>query len=332
MHRLNRPRGLKALALIFPAIWLTGCVEYTIETTVNPDGSGLRTERMEATEDPDVGVVAPESFLELMYAGEAYGWSHREEVDDDGDTYHVFQRRTEVADLPSWSGLSDKVRISGAVRDKAGNKIGYVTMGDLRFRNAVHVRRSADSDGNASFVFREVFTWEKAVDAVGELLMEDLEDALAATYPRLSPEERGQIVGFARARFWTAVEDGLFSGDGDEDALLADAPHGTAVQAVNIVRMEYPGEDLGSVDRLLREALAENDDRFVTFLQEELPGLNIALNAGITFRLNMPGRVTDSNAHHRDGTTLVWEFGPGDALSAPVEIYAESAVGGGPPT
>ena len=108
MHRMNRPRGLKALALIFPALWLAGCVEYTIETTVNPDGSGLRTERMEATEDPDVGVVAPESFLELMYAGEAYGWSHREEVDDDGDTYHVFQRRTEVADLPSWSGLSDK--------------------------------------------------------------------------------------------------------------------------------------------------------------------------------------------------------------------------------
>jgi len=330
MHRIRRQNGPKALAILLPAVWLAGCVEYTIETTVNPDGSGVRTERMEATEDPDVG-VAPESFLEVMYAGEAYGWSHREEVDDDGDTYHVFERRTEVADLPSWSGLSDKIRISGTVRDKAGKKIGYVTMGDLRFRNAVHLRRSADSDGNASFAFRETFTWEKAVDAVGELLMEDLEDALVATYPGLSPEERGQIVGFARARYWMAVEDGLFSADGTEDALLADAAHGSAAQALNIVRMQYPDEDLESVDRLLIESLAESDDRFVAFLQEELPGLNVALNSKITFRLNMPGRVTDSNAHHRDGSTLVWEFGPGDALSAPVEIYAESVIGGGPP-
>jgi hypothetical protein len=330
MHRIRRQSGPKALSLLLPAVWLAGCVEYTIETTVNPDGSGVRTERMEAAEDPDVG-VDPESFLEVMYAGEAYGWSHREEVDDDGDAYHVFERRTEVADLPSWSGLNDKIRISGAVRDKAGEKIGYITMGDLRFRNAVHLRRSADSDGNASFAFRETFTWEKAVDAVGELLMKDLEEALVATYPRLSPEERGQIVGFARARYWMAVEDGLFSADGNEDALLSDAAHGTAAQALNIVRMQYPGETLESVDRLLHESVAESDDRFVTFLQEELPGLNVALNSEITFRLNMPGRVTDSNAHHRDGTTLVWEFGPGDALSAPVEIYAESVVGRGPP-
>jgi hypothetical protein len=152
----------------------------------------------------------------------------------------------------------------------------------------VHLRRSADSDGNASFAFRETFTWEKAVDAVGELLMEDLEDALVATYPGLSPEERGQIVGFARARYWMAVEDGLFSADGTEDALLADAAHGSAAQALNIVRMQYPDEDLESVDRLLSESLAESDDRFVAFLQEELPGLNVALNSKITFRLNMP--------------------------------------------
>ena len=323
---LSRQRGLEALTLILPAIWLTGCVEYTVETTVNPDGSGHRTERMDVSEDPEVG-VSLESFPELMYTGEAYGWSHEEEVDDDGDTYHVLRRRTEVADLPSWSALSDKIRISGAVRDKAGNKIGYVTMGELRFRNAVHVQRSADSDGNVSLAFRETFTWEKAVDAVGEFLMEGLEESLSARYPRLTPEERGQIVGFARARFWTAVDEGFFSGDGNEDALLSDAAHETAAQALNIVRMQYPGEELESVDRLLSEALVESDDRFVAFLEEELPGLNVALNSEIIFRLNLPGRVTDSNAHHRDGTTLVWEFGPGDAVSAPVEIYAESVVG-----
>jgi hypothetical protein len=44
----------------------------------------------------------------------------------------------------------------------------------------------------------------------------------------------------------------------------------------------------------------------------------------------MPGVVTDSNAHKREGSTLIWEFGPADALYTPVEIFAESVVGGEP--
>ena len=28
----------------------------------------------------------------------------------------------------------------------------------------------------------------------------------------------------------------------------------------------------------------------------------------------------------RDGTTLIWKFGPGDAAGAPVELFAESVV------
>ena len=327
MSQNTKSPGIKLLTLILPAIWLTGCVEYTIESTVNPDGSGIRVEQMDVSAQDEVE-VSPDDFPSLMHAGEEDGWSHTEEVDDDGDTYHRFQRRTVVDDLASWSDLNDRVRISGAILDKAGSQIGYVTLGEVRFRNTVHVRRAADSDGDISFAYRETFTWEKAVDALAEFFMAELEETFVARYPRLSSEEVGQVVGFARARFWVAVDEGLFSGDGDEDQLMSEVAHRTAQQALNIVRLHYPEERSESVTDLLLGILVESDDRLVAFLEDELPGLNIALNSEIIFRLNMPGRVTDSNAHERDGTTLVWEFGPGDALHAPVEIFAESVVGG----
>jgi hypothetical protein len=320
-------KQMRTLALIFLAAGLTGCVEYTIESTVNTDGSGLRVESMEAAAEEEVA-VAPEDFPSLMSVRPEDGWTHTEETDEDGDTIHHFQRRTVVADLASWSDLSGQVRISGAVLDKAGTQIGYVTLGDVQFRNAVQLRRAADSDGKISFAYRETFTWERAVDAMAELLLEDLDDALHSRYPRLSAEERGQIVGFARARFWVAVDEGLLSGDGNEDALMSDAAQKTADQGLNLVRQHYPEEGIESLTNLFSGVLVESDERLVAFLEEELPGLNIAFNSEIIFRLNMPGRVTDSNAHERDGTTLVWEFGPGDALHTPVEVYAESVIEG----
>jgi hypothetical protein len=212
--------------------------------------------------------------------------------------------------------------------DRGGKEIGYITLGEVRFRNAIHVRRSADSDGNVSFVFRETFTWEKAVDALAEFLMKNLDDSLSVHYPKVTAEDRAAIVGFARSRFWVAVDEGLFTADGEEDEFLTAAAERTAEQALKIVKVHYPSAEQEPLTQLMVDALVETDEGFAEFVQQDLPGLNIALNSEITFRLNMPGRVTDSNAHERDGTTLVWEFGPGDALSDPVEVYAESVVGG----
>jgi hypothetical protein len=318
--------GLKALTVFLPALVFSACTEYTIETTVNADGSGVRVEKLEVGDVPDVK-VSREDFPSLMYVGEGERWSYAEVVVD-GDTVHGFHRRTLVDDLSSWSRLSDRVRIAGAVPAKARARIGYVTLGNVQFHNAVRVRRAADSDGTTSFTYRETFTWTQGVDAVGEFFMRELEQALTSRYPRLSPGERGEIVGFARARFWAAVEEGLLSGDADEDQLLAEAVDRTAEQAVKIVRLYDPRETEEALVEVLSQALGGGEDQLEALLEDELPGLNLAFNSDIIFRLNMPGRVTDSNAHKRDGTTLIWEFGPAEALQTPIEIYAESVVGG----
>jgi hypothetical protein len=59
-----------------------------------------------------------------------------------------------------------------------------------------------------------------------------------------------------------------------------------------------------------------------------LPGFSTAMNTEITFHLTMPGQVTTTNAHRRDGDLLIWEFNPTDALTAPIVLVAESVVGG----
>lgn len=322
-----RRRGrLRLLLLLLPAALLTACSEYTIETTVNPDGSGLRVERIEASENSDVN-VSPETFQALMHTSREDGWSHSEEVDDEGEPIHVFRRRTTMQNLPDWASLTGKVRISGALSSAATRTRGYVHLDEVRFSNELHLSTAADSEGTTSFTFRETFSWDRAVDALIEFLMAELDAELANRFPDMRVGERGQIIGFARARMWIAVEDGLLTEDGDDNRLLGEAVLRTAEQGIKVIRMRYPDAEQELLERVLRDILIDSDDRLVRFLEEETPGLNLALNSEIVFRLNLPGRVTRSNAHKRDNGTLVWEFSPSDAFQGPIEVFAEAEMG-----
>jgi len=316
------------LALILPAALLTACSEYTIETTVNPDGSGLRVERIEASENSDVK-VSPETFQALMHTSREDGWSHAEELDDEGEPVHVFRRRTEMRKLPDWADLSGTVRISGALHTAASRTRGYVHLDKVSFSNELHLSTSADSEGTTSFTYRETFSWDRAVDALVEFLMAELDAELANRFPDLRVGERGQVIGFTRARMWIAVENGLLTEDGDDDQLLGEVVRRTAEQGIKVIQMRYPDAEQELLERVLRDTLIDSDDRLVRFLEEEAPGLNLALNSEIVFRLKLPGRVTRSNAHHREDGTLVWEFSPSDAFQGPIEIFAEAEMGPG---
>jgi len=321
----TRRDGLRALALLLPALGPVGCTEYLIETTVNPDGSGLRVERIQV-EGNDGVEASPAQYPLLMHTGPREGWSHRVEVEERGDTVHVFDRRWPVEDLDAWSRLTGSVQIDGATPDKAGDRLGYVTLGNIRFRNHVQVGLGEVGDGSRSYTYRESFAWEDALDAVVEYFMTDVDRALSARYPRLSEGERGGIVGFARARYWVAVEEGLLDDDKKEEELIAEVVRRTAERGVRVVRVRYPEAGEEDLRELLRGVLLDEDEERLLTLVRELPGLELALNAEFVVRLDLPGQVTSTNAHKREGTTLVWEFGPGDALRAPVEIHAESVA------
>jgi hypothetical protein len=325
MRSIGRHQRVQIAALIVTLLGLGGCIEYTIETTLNADGSGVRREEMVVDENEDDWVdVSYAEFGVLMFVTGSYGWTHREEVRD-GDTVHVFQRQKALSDFASWVDLSGDVHIAGATRVDAGSNVGRVSLGDVHFRNAARVETGQVAE-YTTFTYRETFYWENLLDVLVEFFVQTFADMMDARYADLASGERGEIVGLVRGGLWSAVDQGILdAGDEEGKRLYAAFIDRTAPQAAEIARHSYPDADEGSFREMLQR-LYDDDEPLEQFMDEKLPGLALAINTAIVFRLNMPGRVTNSNSHDRDGNTLVWEFGPGDAGPGPVEIYAESVV------
>jgi len=321
-----RRAAICAIGLAIPG--LSACVDYTIETTLQADGSGVRSEKMEVGDNEDLK-LSPREFTDLMLVTPDRGWTHTMEVGDKNDTTYVLERRIPLEDLASWSILNDAVQLRGALSRDRNASFGVVTLGDVRFRNRVEVQRGTRADGRTSLTYRETFYWDGAVEALVEAFMEPLSQALTDKYPLLSEAEQGEVVGIARAHLWAACEDGMLSDDANEDRLLDQARDRTVEQVVPILRSRYPQEGESNFRDLLQHLYdgdGEVGEKAVTLFEERLPGLNLAFNTSLKIRLTMPGQVVSSNHQDKDGSTLVWELAPLDAAAQPFEIYAESVV------
>ena len=295
MTTRERTTATPLFALVAACCGLVACADYTAETTVNADGSGLREVWVKATDAPD-SPAEREEFVALTHLSQREGWTHGFSVESDGDTVFTFHKSTPVPDLASWSGVSGSLTIDGTTPAYAQERVGYVRLGDVRFRNSVRVARGRTSDGTTTLRYQETFTWEQALDVLGEVMVRSLDAQMVRRFPRLAPEERGQIAGAFRTRFWMMVDAGILDegSESDLEALVLDVVEG---------------------------------DEISDEVDKKLPGVDLGFNTSIVFRLRLPGEVTSSNAHRDDDGVLVWEFGPDDTLLAPVEIRAESVVG-----
>lgn len=325
--------GRTFVALSFLSVFgLSGCVEYTIETTIEADGSGERREEMvvDASADSDEtgrleASLSDEEFEQLMNVGPDYGWKHSSRVED-GDTLHVFERETRVRDLAGWSDLSGKVHIAGATSASAGSNVGRINLGDVHFQNSVQLEWGS-VPGGRSYTFRETFFWENILDALVEWYAQYVQNTLASQYRDLTAEERSEIAGLVKGGLWSAIDQGLLDASGEEEERLISAFIGRAEeQSMRIIRRRHPNADGTAFEHMLRQIYDDDEDNMAAFIATRLPGVELAANSEIVFRLNMPGRVTESNAHDQDGPTLIWKFGPGDAVTAPVEIFARSVL------
>jgi len=327
MKHTSMNRWLHVAALALPVLWLSGCIEYTIETTMNADGSGSRVEEMVVDEGDGTSVnVNYSEFGDLMFVTEDRGWTHREEVRD-GDSVHVFRRETEVGGIASWITNSDGVRIAGAVGPGADAHVGHVRLGDVQFRNTIQAETGRAGE-YTTYSYRESFFWENFPDVLVEYFAQSFADVVDARYPDLTSAQRGEVLGLVKGGLWSAIDQGLLdAGDKKEEELVSAFAERTASQAARIVRQAYPDAHAGLFQALLTEHYDDEDDELGDFIEGRLPGVQLAIQSEIVFRLNMPGRVTTSNAHDRDGATLIWKFGPADAATAPVVIFAESVIG-----
>ena len=326
-HRTSR---IASAAVALSMAGLGGCIEYQVDTTLRPDGTGRRELRVEATNAHDLQDydLTTQDFQRLTFLSEEEGWSYSAEVHEDGGTTHIFQRDRGVETLDAWSALEGDIRIAAALPSASSSKLGYLTLGDVHFRNRILVGTSQRSDGSETFNYQETFFWENGVDAILEVVLQEVEAALRRSYPRVPERDRGEILGFARASLWDAVEEGVFDVSGEwEDRLWAEAIRRTARQAIKVIRTSYPEAQEDSLREATDVFSGDSEEALIDALVHTLPGLNLAINSEVSFRLTMPGQVTNTNAHEQDGNTLIWEFGPADALGAPILLVAESVMG-----
>ncbi|MGD8698332.1 MAG: hypothetical protein PVJ43_03515, partial [Gemmatimonadales bacterium] len=201
-----------ARVLILSLIGLGGCIEYTIETTLEGNGSGVRREEIvvDAESAESGGLrsrISDSEFGQLMNVEESDRWDYSLQVEDE-DTLRVFRRETRVRNLDSWANLSDDVRITGAATASAEKTVGRIRFGDIHFRNSVRVEAGTVAAGK-SYTFRETFYWDNLLAALVEWYVGYVKNTVDAQYPDLTAEERGEIVGFVKGGLWAAIDRGL---------------------------------------------------------------------------------------------------------------------------
>ncbi len=323
---LRCDRYFWALATAIPLSVLAGCIEYTVETTLDPEGTGMRWEEMLVADDEDADFrVSEVEFQELMRASAKHGWRLSKEVEDD-DTVHVFRRETRVGQPGDWDRLDGGIRILGTTGENVEAKVGHVRLGDVEFRNSISVEIAREPEARL-YRYRETFRWTNILDAVVENKLEYFRSALDQRYPRLDAGTRGEVVGLVRGGLWEAVERDIFDMGDSERAEYASALTGrVAEQAARLVGRRYGDAQAAYFKDVLWEILVKGDDRDGAFLEKSLPGVMVAGNTEIVLRMKMPGETVDTNAHEREGSTLIWKFSPWDGILAPVEVYAESRL------
>ncbi|MBT8398107.1 MAG: hypothetical protein HKO65_01300 [Gemmatimonadetes bacterium] len=325
----RKDHRLKAILASVAIIGSGACTEYRIETALNSDGSGHRSVTLEATDPNRLGEdVTRRDFVEFMSVTEGNGWDHTVQVKSNGDTLFVFKRETPIRDLNAWTDLNDEIHIFGALPKNADTKLGHLRLGDLQLRNRVRVSAPGRTDGTATFIFQETFEWDHGLEAVLEVFVSEIERFAVAVYPRLSSQERGEILGIARATLWPAFENGMLDQLFEEDEeLWNQALDQISRLAAKTIRTKYPDAGPESVRERFDLFSEEFEGEVFEPFDRLLPGFSLA-GTSVSFRLTMPGRITNTNAHERENNTLIWEFNTDDAITAPVVLLAESVVGG----
>lgn len=306
-----------------------GCMEYEVVTRLNPDGSGVRSEELVLEDDENEDLaLTPEAFKGLMHVSEADGFRYSERPGDSGNPVHVFTRETAIRNWDDWRSLSGRIQIAAAANARARYRAGVSDYADVRFENSLQVNRRQSADGQ-TVEYRERFYWSNLAGVLIEYEARRFRQFVEQRYPRLRPEARGELIGLAMGALWATAEEGRWDlGDSERAQAYAPLVEQLSDQALRLVRDRYPQADRGPFVAEFRRMLVEleEDEAFESFLESKLPGAVLAGNTQLVMRLNLPGRVLESNAHDSDGDTLVWEFSPWDAVLVPIELFARSRL------
>jgi hypothetical protein len=105
---------------------------------------------------------------------------------------------------------------------------------------------------------------------------------------------------------------------------------------MDLIRARDPGAEQHTSVDVVMDVFVEWDEFDKTAEDMDLMGVVLALGLDITVRVDVPGRVVETNADRREvhsdpavkRQSLVWQIDPGAAVSRPIVMYVKSEIAG----
>jgi hypothetical protein len=289
-----------------------GCRHYEVEVTVNPDGSGSR--HLKLSGDPLLdGDTTLDEFRKLFHLEEAMGWQVVRKTDSKGEKL-TFEGTGQIENLASWHKRSGDIQIDASLTGESHTDVGC--------RNTVVVELVEGPSG-AQYTYKESFAWTGLKEVVVAFVSERFSRAMAEAYPFLGPEEiaelRGLMAGILALYRFDIPED-------EEKAQEEDAIASVAFYSREILARSRPEIDLLGIAEVAQAVVEDSDGVLDEYIEENLPGVELALFTDVTLRVQMPGPIVETNAEETEGQTAIWKVDLLDVVEEPVELYVRSSL------
>lgn len=330
---MKRMPGSKCLLrpLLVAAVAAMGCHEMSVETTLDVDGSGVRNMKLQVEVEEEDSLMSLSDYRQLMNVTEDRGWSHQKttrnsERSGEVTEYHTFTRRARADDIAGLSAMSGDIYIIGTHNSPLSDRV--------YFANTIDVATGMSPRGR-TLTYRETFAWSGLVEVLLDYRLERRRPQLRDAYPSLSPRQLDEWLGFFRGTFLCAVDNGIFdTATGDRARRFGRSMERVVRYAMEMVRADDPDADPSIITNTVRSIFVEWDELDETAEEMGLMGVVLAIGLDLTLRVDVPGRIVDTNADRREAGAapaagrqkLVWEIHPGDAVTRPIEVYVKSEV------
>jgi hypothetical protein len=292
-------------------IALAGCQHYSVEVTLDADGGGRRVCELVCDAPGPTPEATVTHFREGFALSEAVGWRR---VDRDEEPQHlVFQREQQLAAPADWSRADGEIAVPGRPGTEAASVL---------FTNSVQVEAAGEGE-ERTLSYRERFEWRGILPAASALIAELGGAALAADYPALDEPARAELRGLlagAGLRFIAIEQED--AGEPAYETFLA----ALGEQARAVIARQYPAATAAAIAERLHGVLRGAGEDGDALFAERLPGLDLVASTDLSFRLTLPGPLLETNADRVEGNTAIWQFGLGDALLEPVQLYAKARI------
>ena len=328
----RRVYGILLLVVMAPlAAMMSGCHEMDVETRLEADGSATRNIELRVEVAPEDTMLTIDEYRALMGTTEERGWAQavsRETRKDSGEVvkHHSFTRSHKSGKAEALPGLSGDIFITGSVTNPV--------FAHVRFSNAIEVATGTNVTGK-TITYRESFAWTGLVESLLDYRLEQFRPGLINAYPGLGRDEIEVWYGFFRGTFMSAVDDGILEMESSARAgRFANSIGRVTAEAMTRIRTHAPGADDAFVTIMVRSTFVEWEEIEDTAEEMGLMGAVLAIGLKLTIRVDVPGRIVETNADRIEAYTdpdagrqkLAWDVEPGMAMSRPIEIYVKTEI------